>query len=73
MQAVMMEKVFYGVPKNMGYYEDTYDDDEIDSEPPSPVFMKRKLRLSQVNFDTMSSVSIKSKVSKSDDNFRSAR
>ena len=73
MQAVMMEKVFYGVPKNMGYYEDAYDDDEIDSEPPSPVFTKRKLRLSQVNFDTMSSVSIKSKVSKSDDNYRSAR
>ena len=46
MQAVMMEKVFYGVPKNMGYYEDAYDDDEVDSEPPSPVFSKRKLRLS---------------------------
>ena len=46
MQAVMMEKVFYGVPKNMGYYEDNEDDDDIDSEPPSPVFMKRKLRLS---------------------------
>ena len=74
MQAVMMEKVFYGVPKNMGYYEDNDDDDDIDSEPPSPVFTKRKLRLSQVNFDTISSESSKSKViSRKDDHFKSAR
>jgi len=46
MQAVMMERVFYGVPNSMDYYPKGDDDDDVDSEPPSPVFTKRKLRLS---------------------------
>ena len=71
----MMERVFYGVPKSMGYYVDDDDDDDIDSEPPSPVFTKRKLRLSQVNFEILSTTSNKSTGSRSrkDDHFKSAR
>jgi hypothetical protein len=42
LQAIMIEKVFYGIPKEMGYYENKLDEDSVDSEPPSPVFRKRK-------------------------------
>ena len=77
MQAVMMERVFYGVPKSMGYYHDDEDDDEIDTEPPSPVFASRKLRISEVNFEIASTASSKSTNSRSkkqnDDHFKSAR
>ena len=72
----MLEKVFFGVPKKMGYYVTFEDDDDIDSEPNSPVFKKRKMRLSQVDFEIMSTNS-NSKADKpkaiKDDFFRSVR
>jgi hypothetical protein len=65
LQAIMIEKVFYGIPKEHGVYEINYDEDDVDSEPPSPVFIKKKKKV--IEFDSDSNRS-------KDDNFtRSAR
>lgn len=33
LQAIMIENVFYRVPKELGYYDDNNNYDSIDSEP----------------------------------------
>jgi hypothetical protein len=60
----MLEKVFYGVPKELGYYDGYEDEDSIYDECPSPSYKKKKK-------DEKVSVSYTSTNSK-DDNFKQA-
>lgn len=41
LQAIMLEKVFYGVPKELGYFDGYEDDDSIYEERPSFAFDRR--------------------------------
>lgn len=39
LQAIMTEKVFYGVPKEFGYFDGLKDDDELESVPEDSPYM----------------------------------
>lgn len=41
LQAIMMEKVFYGIPKEFGWYDGLKDDDELESVPEDAPYMFR--------------------------------
>ena len=43
LQAIMLEKVFYGVPRDLGYFDGYDDDDSIYVERPSFVEKKAKI------------------------------
>lgn len=43
LQAIMLENVFYRVPKELGYYEANQNDDSIDSQPWYKLPPKRRI------------------------------